>query len=133
MKSQMLVIVSLLSESFTSMSSFIRLLSSVNSHVINEVPRLVELSVAIVILAYKVSENPACFLVMTIRSLKVIVPHWSNVSFLDIVILWRSRDPLWFRVFSLYANWSNILPIVKLSYRILNYSLIDQCQNFNFN
>ena len=114
-ESQVFIIVSLLSESFTAMSSLVRLLSSVSSHMINEVPCFIEFSVAIVVLANKVSENSACFLVMTIWSLKIIVPHWSNVSFLDIVILRRTWDPLWIRVFSLYASWSNILSIAKLS------------------
>lgn len=62
----MLVVVTLLREPFTTVTANVRLLPGVNSHVVDEVPCFIEFSVAIVVLAYEISENSPSFLIMAV-------------------------------------------------------------------
>ena len=98
MESQVFVVVSLLSESFPAVITLVRLLSGVDPYMIDEVPCLVELPVAVVVLSNEVSQDSSGLLIMSVRSFKIVILHWSNVGFLYVVVFRRIGDPFWVRI-----------------------------------
>ena len=88
MKGLVFIIISLLSESFSSLFSLIRLLSCMNPNMVDEIPSFVKLSVTVVILANEIPQDSSGCLVMLVHCFILVVLHWSNIRFLHIVILW---------------------------------------------
>lgn len=68
-----LVKVALLSKSFATLVALVRLLSSVDPHVVNEVPRLVELPASVVVLSNEVAQNPAGACIVLVCDLVLVV------------------------------------------------------------
>ena len=128
----MFVVISFLCKSFTTLTTHVWLFSSVDSHVIDEVPCFVESAIAVVVLANVVSQNSSSLFVMLICGFKVIIPHWCNVSLFDIVIFWRSRDPFSVRLFIMNINSSMSIPLTKCKLVRSNLSLFNQFEISHF-
>lgn len=92
----MLVVVALLRESLPTYVAIVRLLTSVNSYVVDEVPCLIEFPTSVVVLSNEVPKHSACTLIVLVRCLVFVVLHGCNVSLLNVVVLRWSTKP--FRV-----------------------------------
>jgi len=91
--STMLIKISLLSELFLTMRTFIRLLSVVHPHMINEIPALIEFFVAFFILTKEISHCSPRLLIVLIHCRILVTFQSLDTSGFNVVILGRSEGP----------------------------------------